>query len=69
MRLALKTLSYGTLHVAVATSVAYALTGDVAISLGIGLLEPMVQTMLFPLHDWLWERKTQPIRIHSRHRH
>lgn len=57
MRLAAKTVSYGCLHVIVATGVAFALTGNVAISLGIGLIEPLVQTMVFPLHEWLWESK------------
>jgi uncharacterized membrane protein len=58
MRLMLKTMSYGTLHVCVATSVAYALTGNLALSLGIGLIEPVVQTAVYPLHEWLWERKS-----------
>jgi uncharacterized membrane protein len=57
MRLALKTLSYGVLHVGVATTVAYALTGNLVTALGIGLLEPVVQTGVFAVHEWLWERK------------
>lgn len=57
MRLAAKTLSYGLVHVVVAASVAYALTGSWAVALGIGLLEPIVQTLVFPLHEKLWERK------------
>ncbi len=55
MRLALKTGSYGIVHIAVATSVAYALTGDLAIALGIGLLEPIVQTVVFAIHERIWE--------------
>ncbi|MEM9965561.1 MAG: DUF2061 domain-containing protein [Asticcacaulis sp.] len=60
MRLAAKTLSYGLVHVVVAASVAYVLTGSWAIALGIGLLEPVVQTLVFPLHEKLWERKEAP---------
>ncbi len=55
MRLALKTTSYGILHVGVATAVAYALTGDLALALGIGLIEPIVQTAVFALHERVWE--------------
>ncbi len=55
MRLALKTGSYGIVHIAVATGVAYALTGDLAIALGIGLLEPIVQTVVFAIHERVWE--------------
>ena len=55
MRLALKTGSYGIVHIAVATGVAYALTGDLAVALGIGLLEPIVQTAVFAIHERIWE--------------
>lgn len=55
MRLALKTASYGATHIVVATGVAYALTGDWLIALGIGLIEPIVQTGVFSVHDYLWE--------------
>lgn len=57
MRLLYKTLSYAVVHVAVATTVAYVLTGNWLIAAGIGLIEPVVQTLVFPLHEWLWERK------------
>lgn len=55
MLLALKTLSYGTIHVAVATTVAYAITNNLAMSLSMGLIEPVVQTFVFALHDYAWE--------------
>jgi uncharacterized membrane protein len=58
MRLLLKTASYGVVHIVVATAVAYALTGNLAVALSIGLIEPIVQTFVFSLHDWLWEGKT-----------
>ncbi len=60
MRLAIKTASYGTVHIGVATGVAYALTGDLAIALGIGLLEPVVQTVVYAVHERLWERTHRP---------
>ncbi|ESQ77969.1 DUF2061 domain-containing protein [Asticcacaulis sp. YBE204] len=67
MRLLFKTLTYGVLHVGVATGVAYVLTGNLAISLGIGLLEPCVQTLVFPLHEYLWERKSGRIQWFHKH--
>ncbi|MAR56786.1 MAG: hypothetical protein CMM93_06345 [Rickettsiales bacterium] len=54
-RLALKTFSYGILHMAVAINVAYLISGDWFIAFGIGLIEPFVQTGVFAVHDWLWE--------------
>lgn len=67
MRLAAKTLSYSVMHVTVATSVAFVLTGNWAIALGIGLIEPMVQTIAYPLHEYLWERK--PVKVDLFHNH
>ena len=57
MRLALKTASYGITHVAVATAVAYALTGNMAAAIGIGLIEPIIQTGVFSVHEYLWESR------------
>lgn len=65
MRRAAKTASYGAIHVIVATMVAYALSGDLTVALGIGLIEPLVQTGVFAVHDWLWER--QPTEQTRRH--
>jgi uncharacterized membrane protein len=39
----------------VATTIAYLLTSDFKAALSIGLLEPLVQSFVFALHDWLWE--------------
>lgn len=64
MRLAAKTFTYAILHVGVATAVAYALTGNLAVALGIGLIEPIVQTVVFAVHEHVWERK-RPITVES----
>lgn len=66
-RLALKTLSYGILHLTVATGVAYALTGNLAIALSIGLIEPFVQTFVFAIHDWVWEGKGKGDKLKFEH--
>ncbi len=56
MRLFLKTMSYGVVHIIVATTVAYLIIGNFAMALGIGLIEPIVQTGVFALHEHFWER-------------
>ena len=55
-QIAAKTLSYGVMHFTVAVIVAYALTGDIRIALAIGVVEPLVQTVFFTLHDRIWAR-------------
>ena len=53
-----KTASYYLLHIAVAASVAYAVTGDLVMSLTLSLLEPTVQAFAFFFHEKLWDRRT-----------
>lgn len=55
-----KTITYSLTHLTVALSVAYALTRDWQIALGIGLIEPLVQTGAYHLHEVLWERRFRP---------
>lgn len=52
----LKTLSFAVLHFGVAFTVAYALTGSVAIATGIGLIEPVANTVAFYFHERAWRR-------------
>ena len=69
MRLVAKTATYGVLHICVATAVAYVLTGNLIAALGIGLIEPMVQTVVFTLHEWAWERDRKPqLKLAHNHR-
>ena len=56
MRLALKTLTYASMHLVVAVTVAYALTRDWRVALAVGLIEPLVQTVFFNLHERAWSR-------------
>ncbi|MGF1624826.1 MAG: DUF2061 domain-containing protein [Alphaproteobacteria bacterium] len=61
MRPFVKTLSYAVMHLTVAIAVAYALTGDWAIALGVGIIEPLVQTVAYSLHEKLWSpRRNEP---------
>jgi uncharacterized membrane protein len=52
----MNTLSFAGLHFGVAFTVAYALTGSVAVATGIGLIEPMANTVAFYLHERAWRR-------------
>ena len=56
MRLALKTLTYASMHLIVAVAVAYALTRDWRVALAVGIIEPLVQTVFFNLHERAWSR-------------
>lgn len=58
MRLAAKTTTYGLMHMVIAFAVAYALTRDWQLALSISLVEPVVQTFAFVLHETLWENKS-----------
>ena len=52
----LKTASFAAVHFGVAFTVAYALTGSVGIAAGLGLLEPLANTVAFFFHERLWAR-------------
>lgn len=56
MRAWLKTGTYGTMHLLVAMAVAYAISGSWRVALGIGIVEPAVQTLFYTLHERLWGR-------------
>ncbi|MBL0421242.1 DUF2061 domain-containing protein [Ramlibacter sp. AW1] len=51
-----KTASYYLLHMLVAISVAYAVTGNLMLSLTLSLVEPTVQAVAFFFHEKLWDR-------------
>ena len=55
-QIALKTLTYGVMHFTIAVLVAFVLTGSLRTALTIGVLEPLVQTVFFTLHDRVWSR-------------
>ncbi len=53
-QIALKTVTYGVMHFAVAVAVAFALTQNLMTALAIGIIEPLVQTVFFTVHDRIW---------------
>lgn len=54
-----KTGSFAVVHFAVAFTVSYLLTGSVVIAGALAIIEPMVNTVAFFLHDWTWEKMAQ----------
>ncbi len=42
------------MHMSVAIAVAYVLSGDWRIALGIGFIEPIVQTVFYSFHEHVW---------------
>ena len=55
-QIAVKSVTYGLMHFVVAVAVAFALTRDWKVSLAIGIIEPLVQTVFFTVHDRIWTR-------------
>jgi len=55
-RVLLKTITYGLMHLTVAVAVAFALTRDWRVALAVGVVEPVVQTFAFAIHERLWSR-------------
>lgn len=55
-RIALKSLTYCLMHLTVAVAVAYALTRSWKVALAVGVIEPLVQTVFFTLHDRAWAK-------------
>ena len=55
-QIAVKSVTYGVMHFVVAVTVAFALTRDWKVSLAIGIIEPLVQTVFFTAHDRIWTR-------------
>ncbi|MEH6693864.1 MAG: DUF2061 domain-containing protein [Hyphomonas sp.] len=67
----IKTLTYSLMHLCVAVTVAFVLTRDWRIALGVGVIEPMVQTVAYTFHEKAWKRSagrgfTWPVRRHRR---
>lgn len=51
-----KTLTYCAMHFIVAITVAYILSRDWQIALSIGIIEPLVQTVFFNMHERGWNK-------------
>lgn len=56
MKLYAKTSTYGAMHMVVSFCVAYLVTGESHIALGISLLEPVAQIVCYFVHERVWEK-------------
>jgi uncharacterized membrane protein len=58
-----KTISFAVVHFTVAFTVGYAMTGSVMVGGAIALVEPMVNTIAYHIHELIWKRreKTQVV--------
>ena len=65
-RTLLKTCTYCLMHFTVAIIVAYALTGSWKLALAVGIVEPLVQTATFAMHEKLWSKAPDRISLVSR---
>ncbi|MFO1351795.1 MAG: DUF2061 domain-containing protein [Gammaproteobacteria bacterium] len=50
----LKTLSFAAVHMTVAFTVAYAMTGSVAVGGALALVEPLCNTVAYFFHEKAW---------------
>lgn len=55
-----KTISFAVLHMGVAFSVGYIMTGDLLVGGALALVEPMCNTVVFYFHEKIWNRVNQP---------
>jgi len=60
-----KTLTFLALHLSVGFTVAFVLTGSVAIAGGIALIEPMVNAVAFFFHERAWRGELVSARGHA----
>ena len=51
-----KTITFAMVHFTVAFSIAYLLTGSVAISGALALIEPLANTVAYYFHERVWHR-------------
>ncbi|WP_295406290.1 DUF2061 domain-containing protein [uncultured Thiocystis sp.] len=51
-----KTLTFGAVHMTVAFTVAYLMTGSVVVGGAIAFVEPAVNTVAYFFHEKMWER-------------
>jgi len=54
-----KTLTFAIVHMTVAFTVGYVLTGSVVVGSALALVEPAVNTVAYFFHEKIWERIRQ----------
>ncbi|MDO8908491.1 MAG: DUF2061 domain-containing protein [Pseudohongiella sp.] len=56
-----KTASFAVLHMATAFTVAWAMTGSIAVGGAVALVEPAVNTVVYFFHEKVWQRLQNPL--------
>ncbi len=51
-----KTASFAVVHMSVAFTVGYVMTGDVMVGGALALVEPLVNTVAYHFHEKVWQR-------------
>lgn len=51
----MKTISYGIMHFTIAFAVSYIMSGSFAIASAIALVEPIIQTFAYSIHERIWD--------------
>ncbi len=62
----MKTISYGIMHFIIAFSVSYVMSGSFAIASAIALIEPIIQTFAYFIHEKVWfkiQNKTEKVEL------
>jgi uncharacterized membrane protein len=54
-----KTITFGIMHMGIAFTVAYLLTGDIVVGGAVALVEPAVNTVAYYFHEKVWRRREQ----------
>lgn len=52
----IKTISFAAIHMCVAFTVGYVMTGDIAVGGALALVEPMCNTVAYYFHEKVWNR-------------
>ncbi len=58
-----KTLTFALLHMTIAFSVVWALTGSIALGGAVALIEPTLNTIAYFFHEKVWERWTRRAKL------
>ena len=54
-----KTISFGIMHMTVAFTIVYIMTGSFALGGAVALVEPLCNTVAYFFHEKFWERRRQ----------
>lgn len=55
----IKTLTFAIVHMSVAFTVVWAMTGSWMVGGAVALIEPAINTLAYFLHETAWERRTR----------